>query len=424
MSLVPGTLFSRFQIVSPLGSGGMGEVYQAWDPSLKRHVALKILSPETIGSEERRGRLTREARAASALNHPNIVTVYEIGQALVDQSPVDFIAMELIEGETLRSLLTRGVDMTKALHYLAQTADGLAKAHAAGILHRDLKPANIMVTPDGFAKILDFGLARNSGLENDDDPAGAAVVDTITRPGAMMGTVGYMSPEQVRGLPLDQRSDIFSFGCILYEVLTLRRPFQGSSQVDTLHKTVYEPPPQIGDVDPPVPDALRRVALKCLAKDPEARYQSAKEIAIDLREIKRDYESNLHSSNALFPRTPAGPGMRRGLWLIVALTVLIAATGVWLWSQRNQSQSHSRTGSLQSMRIERLPATSRVRAVAISPDGRYIAHVESTPGGDVLMVRQVTTGSEIEAAPAVGKNYEELSFSPDGEYIRYVHDGA
>jgi len=425
VELGPGTLFSRFEIVSRLGAGGMGEVYKAWDPSLKRHVALKILRREQIATEEMLRRFAREARAASALNHPNIITVYEIGHADLDTAGVDFIAMELIEGETLRSFLSRRVEMPRALHYLAQIADGLAKAHAAGILHRDLKPENIMITSDGFAKILDFGLAKTSLPETgDSDAEGEIQSDTISLPGAVMGTIGYMSPEQVRGSAIDQRSDIFSFGCILYEVLTRRRPFQGNSEVDTFHKIVYEPPPPIGEVDPPVSDALRRVTLKSLGKNPEERYQSAKEIAIDLREIRREYESGVHSSNLISGPRSTQTTRPRSLWLWIAASLLMLTTAAVIWSQRVRGKAAPDRGGLESMTVERLAATSNVQSAAISLDGRYIAHVESSPKGDVLLVRQVATGSEIEAAPADGKSYGELSFSQDGEYLRYVHDGA
>ena len=403
----------------------MGEVYKAYDPSLKRHVALKILPRETIATEEMLRRFAREARAASSLNHPNIVTVYEIGHAEVDQARVDFMAMELIEGETLRSLLSRRVDLPKALHYLAQIADGLAKAHAAGILHRDLKPENIMITKDGFAKILDFGLARTSVPENGgNDTEGEVQADTVSLPGTVVGTIGYMSPEQVRGSAIDERSDIFSFGCILYEVLTRRRPFQGTSAVDTFHKIVYEPPSPIGNVDPPVSDALRRATLKCLSKNPEERYQSSKEIAIDLREIRREYESGVHSSNVVSGLRSTRPTRPRALWLWIAASVLILTAAGLIWTQLSPARKAPAPGGFESMTIERLAATSSVQSAAISLDGRYIAHVESSPKGDVLLVRQVKTGSEIEAAPADGKSYGELSFSPDGEYIRYVHDGA
>jgi len=425
VELGPGTLFSRFQIVSRIGAGGMGEVYKVWDPSLKRHVAIKILLREKIATEEMLRRFAREACAASALNHPNIITVYEIGHADLDNAVVDFMAMELIEGETLRSFLSRSLEMPKALHYLAQIADGLAKAHAAGILHRDLKPENIMITSDGFAKILDFGLARTAVPDNGgSDAEGETRSATITLPGTVAGTIGYMSPEQVRGSAIDQRSDIFSFGCILYEVLTRRRPFQGNSAVDTFHKIVYEPPKPIGEVDPPVSDALRRVTLKCLGKNPEERYQSAKEIAIDLREIRREYESGDHSSNVISgPRSTRGT-RPRAFWLWIAGLVLILTTTAVIWSRLAPGRKSPERGGLESMTIERLPSTSNVLSAAISIDGRYIAHVESSARGEVLFVRQVATGSEIEAAPADGKSYGELSFSPDGEYVRYVHDGA
>ncbi|HXG72622.1 MAG TPA: protein kinase [Gemmatimonadaceae bacterium] len=417
LPLASGTHITHYEIIAPIGAGGMGEVYKAWDSSLNRNVALKILPPEKIATPDMLRRFVREARAVSALNHPNIVTVYEIGHAEVDTTRVDFIAMELIEGETLRSLLSRSVATPNALNYLAQIADGLAKAHSAGILHRDLKPENVMIASDGFAKIVDFGLAKS--VQPDVD----AAIDsaTVTAPGAVMGTIGYMSPEQLRGAAVDHRSDIFSFGCILYEFLTRRRPFQGVSDIDTFHKILYEPPLEIGDANPPIGDTLRRVTFKCLSKDPEERYQSAKEIAIDLREIKREYESG--APVLAEPGSLKSP-RRRSHWLWITASFLILATVAWIWTRRTAGDTTAVQGSLQSMSIERLPATSNVRLAAISPDGRYLAHVETTPPGDTLLVRQVATGSEIQVAPADGEPYDELSFSEDGEYIRYVHRGA
>jgi len=422
VELGPGTRFSHFEIVSRLGAGGMGEVYRAYDHSLKRHVALKILPRQKIATDEMLRRFAREARAASSLNHPNIITVYEIGQVVADDAIVDFMAMELVEGETLRSFLSRRVEMPKALHYLAQIADGLAKAHAAGILHRDLKPENIMITSDGFAKILDFGLAKTSLPESVGE--GEIEADTISLPGVVMGTVGYMAPEQVRGSAIDQRSDIFSFGCILYEVATRRQPFRGNSAVDTFHKIVYEPPPPIGEVDPPVPETLRRVILKCLAKDPEERFQSSKEIAIDLREIRREYESGEHLSD-LSPTKSLKTTRPRARWFwIAAAAALMLVAAILTWSQRTPRNGTADRARFESMTIDRLSATSNVQSAAVSPDGRYVAHVESTPKGDVILVRQVATGSEIEAAPPDGDSYGELSFSQDSEYILYVHRTA
>jgi serine/threonine protein kinase/Tol biopolymer transport system component len=427
--LAAGTRFSHYEIVSRIGAGGMGEVYKAYDRTLERHIALKILPASSATSEEALGRFAREAKAASSLNHPGIITVHEIGRASVDGlgEPINYIAMELVEGETLRSFMGERFDLGKALQYLAQTADALAKAHAAGLVHRDLKPENIMVTADGYAKILDFGLVTSSAPERTDADASTEVrAGIITREGIMMGTIGYMSPEQVRGMPVDHRSDIFSFGCILYEVATHRQAFRAPTAVDTLHKIVYEAPPSIGDVDPPVTPDLERVIRKALAKDPEDRYQSAKEIAIDLRAVRKDYESGRHLPGAASGSVVMPPehsvGSRRWVPLLVASIAIVAAL-LLSWAIFSRRAATDRN-TFEAMKIERLADTSNAEQAAISPDGRYIAHVDATPNGNAIFVRQVASGSEITAAPADREPYDLLHFSRDGEYLRFTHRGS
>ncbi len=416
-----GTRIAHYKIVSPLGAGGMGEVYKAYDPTLERHVALKLLPLGTAPTDDALRRFAREAKAASGLNHPNIITVYEIGQAAVGDAAVNYIAMELVEGKTLREFLSSKFEMEKALLYLSQTAEGLAKAHSAGIVHRDLKPENIMITVDGYAKILDFGLAKSDGTQPIGPEAKTDVPSAaITREGMVMGTVGYMSPEQVRGYGVDSRSDIFSLGCILYEAATHRQPFRGNSAVDTFHKIAYEPPPPMTDADPPVTPELQRLIRKSLAKDPDERYQSAKEIAIDLREIRREYESGGHLSGAAARPALAAPS-RRSVWMISALALMaIVASIAFILMRRSPSDRHR----FEAMTIERLPNTSHPRQAAISPDGRTIAHVESGPKGEAILVRQLSSGSEIVVAPADGDPYRGLTFSKDGESIRYIHRNA
>ena len=288
MSLTTGTRLGRYEIRSQLGEGGMGEVYLAEDTQLDRKVALKILPAEVATNQERMARFVREAKAAAALNHPNIAHIYEIGE--VDRQ--HFIAMEFVDGTTLRDKIHREqTELRKLLRYLQQVAEGLAKAHAAGIVHRDLKPDNIMVTRDGHAKILDFGLAKlieqhpaSKSAEGSSEVA-TAVMPQHSTPGTVMGTVGYMSPEQAQAKTVDQRSDIFSFGCILYEAATGRKPFAGDSIIDTLHKIIYEPAPAITDFNPSASPDLQRVIRKCLAKEPEKRYQTIRDTANDLEEL-------------------------------------------------------------------------------------------------------------------------------------------
>ena len=291
--LSPGASLSHYRIVSKLGAGGMGEVYLAQDTKLDRKVALKILPAELAANRDRMERFVREAKSAAALNHPNIATIHEISES----DGVNFIAMEFIDGATLgEKIHQEQTDLRKLLRYLQHVAEGLAKAHAAGIVHRDLKPDNIMITRDGHAKILDFGLAKlieqPPMSDRDSSEVATAVMPQHSSPGAVMGTVGYMSPEQAQGKTkeIDQRSDIFSFGCILFEAATGKKPFEGESVIKSLHMVVYEPARPIADFNPSAPSELQRIVRRCLAKDRDERYQSIKEVAIELKELRRELE--------------------------------------------------------------------------------------------------------------------------------------
>jgi len=289
----------HYEIREKIGAGGMGEVYLAEDTRLKRSVALKLLPADFSQNKDRLRRFEQEARAASALNHPNIAHIYEIGES----EGVNFIAMEFVEGETLREKIhAEKVDLRTLLKYLAQVADGLAKAHAAGIVHRDLKPDNIMISRDGFAKILDFGLAKLTKSEppavagglNDElkEAATAMMPPPLSAPGMIMGTAGYMSPEQAQGKKgIDQRSDIFSFGCVLYEAATRQQPFAGETVIDSLHKIIHAPTPPIRDFNADAPSDLQRILRRCLQKDPEERYQTIKDVAIELKELRREMKN-------------------------------------------------------------------------------------------------------------------------------------
>src|SRR5919198_1073094 len=297
MTLAEGTRLGRYEIRSQIGAGGMGEVYLAEDTRLRRPVALKLLPAEFTRNGDRLRRFEQEAYAVAALSHPSIAHIYEIGGAEARH----FIAMEYVEGETLREKIHRGrVELRKLLDYLTQVAEGLAKAHAAGVVHRDLKPDNIMVTTDGHAKVLDFGLAKlpepqkapAADAEELNEAATALLPRPVSTPGIIMGTVGYMSPEQAQGRrEVDQRSDIFSFGCILYEAATRQQPFAGETAVDSLHKIIHAQPPPIREFNPSAPADLQRVVRRCLQKDPEERYQTIKDVAIELRELRREIES-------------------------------------------------------------------------------------------------------------------------------------
>jgi len=292
-------IIGHYRVVSRIGAGGMGEVYLAEDSRLHRKVALKILPSEMAANQDRMRRFKQEATAAAALNHPNIAHIYEIGES----AGTNFIAMEFVEGVTLREKIHRErTELRKLLRYLQHVAEGLAKAHAAGIVHRDLKPDNIMVTREGHAKILDFGLAKliegrgkgQTGGRGDEGDTLIAlsprppVAPSVTSPGMIMGTVGYMSPEQALGKinEIDHRSDIFSFGCILFEAVTGRLAFEGKDSIDSLHKIVHAPTPQIKEFRADAPGELQRILRRCLAKDSDERYQTIKDVAIELKEVR------------------------------------------------------------------------------------------------------------------------------------------
>jgi serine/threonine-protein kinase len=295
-SLAANTRIDRYEIRSLLGKGGMGQVYLAEDTILRRLVALKVLPVVATANEDRMRRFVQEATTAAGLSHPHIAQIFEVGE----DEGTHFIAMELVDGVTLRAKIhSERTDLRKLLKYLQQVADGLAKAHAAGIVHRDLKPDNIMITHDDYAKILDFGLAKlieperplgalHSGADGSSEVATATMAQQ-SMAGMVMGTAGYMSPEQAQGKvkEIDQRSDIFSFGCILFEAATGQKPFEGEDILDSLHKIVHAPTPQIKETNADAPPELQRIVRRCLAKDPDERYQTIKDVALELKEVRQ-----------------------------------------------------------------------------------------------------------------------------------------
>src|SRR6266496_3451969 len=290
MKPIPEATIAHYRIMEPLGAGGMGAVYKAYDKTLQRVVALKVLRPEYVAQQDRRRRFFQEARAASALNHPHILTVYEVGEE--DGKP--YIAMEYIEGETLRKKIkARELPVKETLDIAIQIAEGLAKAHEAGIIHRDLKPENLMIRRDGYAKILDFGLAklvaqRERALAADSGQK--TLIRVSTESGTLLGTVNYMSPEQLLGQRVDRRCDIFSFGVVLCEMLTGKSPFVNSNRIDTMHAILHEEPrlPTASKAD--LPPDIYPILNKALAKNPKNRYQTVTELAVELKTLKRDLE--------------------------------------------------------------------------------------------------------------------------------------
>ncbi len=312
-----GKSISHFRILEKLGEGGMGEVYLARDERLDRTVALKILPPGFADDPDRRRRFEHEAKAASALNHAHITHIYDIGEA----DGISFMAMEHVPGRSLRQILAEGPLPTPGILDLGgQIADALAAAHARGITHRDIKPGNIMVTPEGQAKVLDFGLAKKTHAAEGD---GDLTTQDLTQEGVVMGTVQYMSPEQALGKPVDGRSDLFSLGTVLYEMATGRLPFKGDTTTQTIDRILHAPPASVPDREGVEPGALDRIIRKCLEKDPDRRYQSAKEVRVDLRNVLRDSQSQ--ETIVAAPAAPTARPRRRPLVWIAGLAVVAAA---------------------------------------------------------------------------------------------------
>ncbi len=419
-----GKILGRYHLGSLLGRGGMGEVYRADDSELRRPVALKVLPASFTADPDRLARFIQEARTASALNHPHLVAIYEVGDATPEgaSQPVHFIAMELVQGETLRQVFdNRRGDLKRTLEYLAQAADALAAAHGAGIVHRDLKPENLMIAQGGYAKVLDFGLAK---LRAESAPAvvgdgatvtgGRALPGGGTSPGVVMGTVGYMPPEQAQGLPVDHRSDIFSFGCILYEAATGARPFAGASAVDTLHQIIHVQPPSVGQLAPTSPYELQRIVRKCLAKSPDERYQTMKDVALDLRELRRELESGSSPTAAILPGAQ-GRGSQWS-WPIAALLAIavVAVVSYGLWRDGERSDLPR-----QDLALERITTSGLVIDAVISADGNYLAYVESEGGVQKLQLRQIKGTRPLELLSRTGA-FWGIEFSRDSSSIYFA----
>ena len=363
MALQPGQRLGGFEVLAPIGAGGMGEVYRARDTRLGREVALKVL-PEALASDKARlSRFEQEARAASALNHPNIVTIYEIGR----EGETTFVAMELVEGKTLRETTVSGsMPVRKALNVAAQISEGLAKAHAAGIVHRDLKPENVMVSKDGFVKILDFGLAKLVEPESDQLSAMPTLGTPQTSAGTVLGTVTYMSPEQASGELVDYRSDQFSLGSMLYEMATGRKAFQRKTAAETMSAIIREEPEDAGKLRPDLPPPVRWILDRCLAKDREERYASTKDLARDLAGLRDRISEASSGSEAMV--AAAGRPRRR-----VALPIVLAALAVGLvggWALTRTRARPSAAPTLTRLTFRR----GGLGNARFAPDGKTIVY--------------------------------------------------
>ena len=427
-----GRMLGPYQVLSKLGEGGMGEVYRARDTRLDRFVALKLLPAAVATDPDRLSRFEREARAASALNHPAIVTIYDIGSADLQS----WISMELVDGHTLRDLLANGpLPLRRALTLAAQIADGLAKAHEAGIVHRDLKPENVMVTADGFAKVLDFGLARLAMREAEADFA-TRTAAADTKPGTVLGTLAYMSPEQASGAVVDFRSDQFSFGAVLYEMLTGQRAFAKSSSVDTLSAVLRDDPTPIGQLNPAIPAPVRWIVERLVEKSPANRYASTRDLARDLTNA-RDHLSEMSTAGATTgpDSTPARSRVttrERISWAAAATMAIVAiALAVRSLSSRPEPVRTSVRFHLAPPENVSLPTSNRV-PFEISPDGRRVALLGVDRSGTrSLWVRtldaltwQHLIGTEGALDPFWSPDSREIGFLTEGKVLRVPASGG
>jgi len=407
MALSPGTKLGPYEVVAAVGEGGMGEVYRARDTRLERSVALKVLPQAIAADGDRLRRFEQEARSIAALTHPNIVAVYDVGV----QEGTPFLVMELLEGETLRERLNRGaLAVRKAVEIGTQIAYGLAAAHERGIIHRDLKPENIFLTKDGHTKLLDFGLAKAQSSAATTSSDGPTAVTMRTVPGIVMGTAPYMSPEQVRGETVDYRSDIFSFGAVLYEMLTGKRAFVGDTTVETMNAVLKNDPPEIDTITTRISPGLERIVRHCLEKNPADRFQSARDLTFALGAL-----SGSESAPALAVKSAARP--RSLWWWTVAAAVAAIAAFLGYAAARRSEQSEVRRMDFA------IPMTGEVTYVAISTDGSMLAYVspEENTGEGVIYVQHVGSTAAVRLEGTETASYP--FWSPDGKYIGFFANG-
>jgi Tol biopolymer transport system component len=406
--MAPGELIGHYRVVDRRGAGGMGVVYQALDTRLNRKVALKVLNAEMTADAARRQRFVQEAQAASALDHPNIVTVYDIPE--IDGR--HFIVMQFVEGKSLGELLQRGpLRTTDTLRYAIQIADALAQAHARNIVHRDLKPDNVMITPDGQVKLLDFGLAKLLPTGDSEEALTATLDRPHTDPGLVVGTAGYMSPEQAQGKKVDARTDIFAFGALLYEMVTGRKAFRGDTRMSIVAAVIRDEPERVSAITPQVPAELERIIVRALRKDPDRRWQSMADVRVALLEVKEESESG----TASVPAPQARRTSRRGLWAAAVLALVLGGAGAWRWSvSGTNSAAPVRTFPLTGM-------IGRELTPAFSPDGKQVAYAGSATeiGRTHIFVKLLGAGTPLQLTNGDQGSELNPAWSPDGRYIAF-----
>jgi len=463
MTIATGTKLGRYEIRSKLGEGGMGEVYLAQDTKLDRTVAIKVLPADLAQDQSRMRRFVQEARTASSLSHPGVAHIYEIE----DLDGVHFIAMEFIDGDTLRQRISRSeLPLHDVLEIAMQVAAALSAAHAAGITHRDIKPDNVMLRPDGYVKVLDFGLAKPTDRPSETDKEAPTRAMVNTDPGTVMGTVGYMSPEQARGQATDARTDIWSLGVVIYQMVTHHLPFEGSSNSDVIASILGKEPPPLARYARDVPEALEWIVTKALTKDPEERYQTAKEMMVDLRRIKQrlDAQSEIERSSApdalrlgsgissptqtvsvhstaqpvQAPTAASAPAVssaefiageiKRHRWAVGAILIVVvgalAGGGLLLYTYTTSNRARPGPAALKFVRLTsggKIGNEEIQGGVGISANGKYVVFATNDPQGrGSWWVRQVATNSLVRiAGPLEITDSSGTTFSPDGDYVYF-----
>jgi serine/threonine protein kinase len=408
-----GRQFGTYKIEKPIGAGGMGEVYLAHEAKLNRKVALKILPAEFVADAERVKRFEREALSVSALNHPYIVTIYDVGSA----DGINYIATELVEGETVRELINRGADLKQTLSVISQTCEALAAAHNAGIIHRDIKPENIMVRPDGFVKVLDFGLAKL--VENTEFQQS---LSNYTMKGIIIGTPAYMSPEQVSGEKVDHRTDLWSVGVVLYEMLAGKNPFKGETRQHTFQKILSEQPPPVTELNPQLPAELDSILSKALEKDADVSYQTASDIRADLKRVRREIDSSPSLQSASGTRSRAEENSKRNYLSFAAgaIVLILIGFGIWFFFKKSDAKKSVEALEWVQAKNEQITNSSGIKGYpSLSPDGKSFIYTNQIGDNTDIFLQRVGGKNPVNLTANSSAADWMGNFSPDGKSIAF-----